>query len=126
MIVAQGGLTHGYSLFVEEGKPAFATRHKGQMTVLRGDQSLPGGRCTLRAALTAGGKATLEVDGRQVAEAEVPGPVATPADGLTVGQDGGDPVGPYNGPRTFRGGIEGVTIRLGEFQGDDANFSNGI
>ncbi len=113
VIVAQGGVTHGYTLYVEGGKPCFGMRHKGKLTTLTGQETLPAAGCTIVVEVPITGEVVMTVDGKDVARAKSPGPIATPADGLTVGRDGGDPVGPYQGPQEFRGKIEKVTIKLG-------------
>jgi arylsulfatase len=112
VIVAQGGVTHGYSLYVKDGKPTFSGRFRGEMVTIAGDTPLPDGPCCLGASLEVSGYTVLTVDGKEVARAQTPGSINTPADGLTVGQDGGDPVGPYQGPQKFKGKIEKVTIKL--------------
>jgi arylsulfatase len=113
VIIAQGGVTHGYTLYVKDGKPAFGMRHQGKMTTITGNTPLPEGACTISAILTVSGNTVLKVNGEEIARTKVPGPITTPADGLTVGQDGGDPVGPYQGPQQFQGKIDKVTIKLG-------------
>ena len=114
VIIAQGGLAHGYTLYVKNGKPAFSTRTRGKLTTLSGREPLPEGACTIGVRLPVTGEVVLTVNGKDVARAKSPGAIATPADGLTVGRDGGDPVGPYEGPREFGGEIEGVRVRVGE------------
>ena len=114
VIIAQGGLAHGYTLYVQNGKPAFSTRTRGKLTTLTASEALPKGPCTIAVHLPITGDVVLTVNGKDVARVKSPGAIATPADGLTVGRDGGDPVGPYEGPREFGGEIEGVTVRLGE------------
>ena len=113
VIVAQGGVTHGYSIFVQQGKPVFVARHQGKMTVVSGAESLPEGASVVSASLAKSGQVVLRVNGQTVATAETPGTINTPVDGLTVGQDGGDSVGPYQGPQTFSGKIKRVIIKLG-------------
>jgi arylsulfatase len=113
VIVAQGGVSHGYSLYVEQGKPVFATRHSGTLTVIPSTEPLPEGASVVSVSLAASGEVAVQIDGRVAATAKTPGTVRTPIDGLTVGQDGGDPVGPYQGPQAFSGKISRVTIKLG-------------
>ena len=112
VIVAQGGVTHGYTLYVKEGKPAFTMRHKGKMTTLTSEAMLPDGSCTLAVSVPIMGEVVLTVSGKDVACVKSPGSITTPGDGLTVGQDGGDPVGPYEGSQEFQGEIKNVTIKL--------------
>jgi len=112
VIVAQGGVVHGYTLYVKDGKPAFSMRHKGKVTTVTSDEALPAGACTITVELPVAGDVVLTVNGKDAARAKSPGAVTTPGDGLTVGQDGGDPVGPYEGPQEFQGKIEKVVIKL--------------
>ena len=114
VIAAQGGVAHGYSLYVQDGKPVFSARFRGKLLTIAGEVSLPATGCTVEAAVDASGSMVLRVDGQEVAKAATPGAIATPADGLTVGSDGNDPVGPYEGPQTFKGAIQKVTIELGK------------
>jgi arylsulfatase len=112
VIVAQGGVSLGYTLYISDGVPFFATRHKGQLTIIGGDQSLPAGSATIDVALAQDGRVTLQVDGATVASGQTPGTIQIPVDGLTVGSDGGDPVGQYAGPNAFGGKIDQVRIEL--------------
>ena len=114
VIIAQGGVIHGYTLYVQDGKPAFCIRKRGKMTTLTASEALPKGACTIGVELPIDGEVVLTVNGKDVARAKSPGAIVTPGDGLTVGRDGGDPVGPYEGPREFGGEIEGVRVRVGE------------
>lgn len=112
VIVAQGGVTHGYTLYIKEGKPAFSMRRSGKMITLLGDRVLPDGASTITVHVPIAGEVVLAVNGKDVAQTKSPGAISTPGDGLTVGQDGGDPVGPYEGPQEFEGKIKNVTIKL--------------
>jgi len=107
------GLSWAKRALVKDGKPFFAKRHAGKMTLLTGTSSLPPGPSVIRVKLAVSGKTTVEVNGAEVARAKAPGPIAMPVDGLTVGRDGGDPVGPYAGPEAFQGRLERLAIRLG-------------
>ena len=112
VIVAQGGAAHGYSLYLQDGKLAFAVRVARNLTTVTAREPLGAGRFTVEAQLAAEGRITLSVNGRQVAEGRAPGLIAAqPARGLTVGSDGGS-VGDYTGPNAFTGKIENVTLRF--------------
>jgi hypothetical protein len=114
VIVAQGGYSLGYSLYVVDEKPVFATRHKGKLTLIAGDQTLPAGSSTIGVSLAKDGAVVMQVNGKQVATGKTPGTIRIPIDGLTVGRDGGDPVSQYAGPNAFQGEIASVQIRLSE------------
>lgn len=112
VIVAQGGTAHGYALYLQDGKPAFALRIARQLTTIRANEPLGSGRFTVEARLADDGRMTLSVEGRQVAEGRAPGLLtAQPARGLAVGSDDG-PVGDYAAPNRFTGKIENVTLRF--------------
>jgi hypothetical protein len=112
VIVAQGGTAHGYALYLQDGKLAFAVRVARQLTTVIASEPLGTGRFTVEARLAAEGRITLLVNGRQVAEGRAPGLIAAqPARGLTVGRDSG-PVGGYSAPNAFTGKIENVTLRF--------------
>ncbi|MHB8903416.1 MAG: hypothetical protein ACYC6Y_32025, partial [Thermoguttaceae bacterium] len=112
VIVAQGGVAHGYTLYVKDGNPVFAMRHQGQLTTLTGKSPLPEGPSTVAVELRPTGEVVITVNGAEAARSPSPGPIPTPADGLTVGRDGGDPVGDYEGPQAFEGKIGKIAIRL--------------
>jgi arylsulfatase A-like enzyme len=115
VIVAQGGSTHGYSLYLQDGRLIMITRHKGKLTVVAAPDKLPAGPAQVTARLAKDGAITLEIGGKQVAAGKAPGPIPEmPADGLQVGADEGGAVGDYAAPNEFRGKIEKVVITLGE------------
>ena len=115
VIVAQGGSSLGYVLYVADGKPAVATRHNGKLTAVAAAEKLPAGLATVTAALAKDGKLTLGVGGKEVASGKAPGPIpATPIDGLEVGRDEKGAVGEYDAPNPFPGRIESVRIEIGK------------
>jgi hypothetical protein len=112
VIVAQGGPAHGYTLYLQDGKPAFAVRIARQLAIVAATTSLTGSRCKLEAQLAPDGRLTISVDGKLVAEGRAPGLIAAqPGRGLTVGRDDGG-VGDYTGPNPFNGKIASVTLRF--------------
>jgi len=115
VIVAQGGIGSGFSLYVEDGQPVFVTRHKGPSAEVRGKEALPAGKVILDAALTADGLISLAVNGTVVGEAKAPGLIPVrPGDWLQVGQDAEHPVSNYTVPNPFGGVIHQVVIELEE------------
>jgi arylsulfatase len=112
VIVAQGGSTHGWSLYLREGEFLFATTHRGQRTMVRSGVRLEGEK-TVSAALSVDGLLTLGVDGKDVAVAQLPGPlVEQPLDGLQVGSDAAGQVGDYSGPYPLDGEVESVIVKV--------------
>ena len=115
VIVAQGGIGSGFSLYVDDGRPVFITRHQGPSAEARGTDNLPDGEAILDAALTPDGVIRLSVNGQRVGEAKAPGLIPVrPGDGLQVGEDADHPVTDYTPPNPFRGVIRQVVIELGE------------
>jgi arylsulfatase len=114
VIVAQGGTSLGWALYLAGGRAAFAVRSKGKGTFVVAPDPLPAGRADVGATLAADGTVTLTVGGRTVATGKADGPVASmPLDGLEVGRDDGGAVGPYAAPNVFKGRIEKVVIDVG-------------
>jgi arylsulfatase len=115
VLVAQGGRTHGYTLFLNQGALTFAIRRNGQLTALAAKSQLPKTAKTIVAAIDRYAQATLTIDGQEAAAGKLAGLVqAMPIDGFQVGRDGGDPVGDYAGPNPFTGQIKNVVVELGD------------
>jgi arylsulfatase len=111
VLVAQGGSAHGFSLYLQDGKLSFATRHNGKMSVIAAKEPMPSEEATVTATLEKSGQVTLSLAGGEVARGNVPGPLTSmPADGLQVGQDLKGAVGPYKAPFAFTGQIGNVTV----------------
>ena len=115
VIVAQGGPTLGYSLYVEDGKFAMATRHASKLTVVAARQKLPAGRVQIAAMLARDGTVTLVANGKMIAKGRTPGAIPKiPVDRLSAGFDYGNNVGEYKGNFTFAGKIDKLHIELGK------------
>ncbi len=113
VIVAQGGSQVGFSLLVEDGKPAFAVRSWEATTTIRADQSILGKRAVLRAQLDQEGAMTLWIDQTKAAAGAAPILIHTvPGEGLSVGRDAGNPVGAYAAPSPFHGTIHELRLTL--------------
>ena len=115
VVVAQGGIGSGYSLYLEDGVLWFATRHKGPLVKVHAPDRFPRQRTAIAAELSSNGLLTLAVNGGKVAEARGPGPIPKlPGDGLEVGSDALHSVAGYECPNTFQGVIHEVVITVGE------------
>ena len=113
VILAQGGVTHGYALYLKEGKLTFATRHSGKLSLVTASQPLPSGKSTIIVDYATDGAVQVTVDGEPAATGKVPGAMSQmPLDGLQVGQDTNGAVGQYSAPNPFAGTIEDVSINL--------------
>ena len=115
VLIAQGGGSNGYAVYLKDGKLQMATRHGGRLTLVATEKNaLPAGAVRIRAMLALNGTITLHAGDRELARGKAPGAMRTmPIDGLQVGRDAKGPVGKYKGPFQFAGKIGPVTVRLG-------------
>jgi len=124
VLIAQGGRFGGWSLYLADGKPAFAYNWIGRQTsTVAASEAIPAGRATIAldfaydgGGLGKGGMATLSVNGRKVAEGRIANTVANAFsldEGADVGMDEDTPVTEaYRaGPTSrFTGKIDRVTV----------------
>ncbi len=113
VIVAQGASAVGYALFLQENRPRFLVRTGGAVHSIIGPRLAPGDHA-IKARIDAQGVLSLELDGRPAAHPVLGKLLAKmPAEGLEVGRDDKNPVGPYVPPFPYPGAIESVTIEVG-------------
>ncbi|BCM89687.1 arylsulfatase [Abditibacteriota bacterium] len=113
VLVAQGGVAQGYTLFFDKaGKLNFLERAGGVATTITSPDPVTGSH-TVIARLGADRSLTLTIDGKVVAQGQATALIASqPVDGLDVGADTAGAVGPYDTPNPFNGDIESATIDL--------------
>ncbi len=112
VIVAQGGVTHGWSLYLENGELLFATTHQGKQTIIRCGMAIKE-KTRVAASLDLNGVVMLTINGDEVKAGHVPGPlVQQPLDGLQVGQDLKGAVGEYSAPFALHGKVESVLVNV--------------
>ena len=113
VVMAQGGGSNGYSLYLQNGVPCFAVRMEEQLTEIKGKETLSGW-ARLTAAIAKDG-ISLYADGKLVASQSGAGllPV-NPVEGLQIGTDTGTRVGSYAVAVPFTGLLEYVRIWAGE------------
>ena len=110
VVVAQGGVTHGWSLYLVEGELHFATTHQGKRTIVRSGAKIDG-KAKVEASLDSDGVVLLTVNGDEVKSGHVPGPLAQqPLDGLQVGKDLKGEVGKYSKPFVLQGRVDSLVI----------------
>ncbi|MBL6764924.1 MAG: sulfatase-like hydrolase/transferase [Verrucomicrobiae bacterium] len=107
VIIAQGGVSMGYSLFVRGGLPVFAIRSDGSLVEVAGTEKLVNAQSAhLAGVLNDRGLALLYVDGKKVGQAKSEFIQNIPSDGLSLGQDASSTVAdhpesfPFNGTAT--------------------------
>jgi arylsulfatase len=124
VLVAEGGVCAGFSLYVRNGSPVYEYNWFTQSRYkIAGSEKLPQGPCTVRAdfeydggGIAKGGILTLFVNDKKVAEGRVEKtvPARFSADEtFDVGVDTGSPVSAdYASPNPFTGTIKNVRIEL--------------
>lgn len=127
VIVAEGGSSGGYTLYVEEGKLVYEYNFFGKKrTKIPAETKLPSGKVKVEmdyqqkpvtdADPFVGGMVTLNVNGKQVAKSEVKQVVSarfSATETLDIGADLGSTVShDYTAPNAFDGQIEQVRFEL--------------
>ncbi len=125
VILAQAGRFGGWSLYLKDGKPAYAYNWIGRETyTVASAQPLPAGKATIRLDFAydgggrgRGGTATLSVNGQKVAEGRIANTNAnlfSADEGADVGVDEGTPVtAAYKAhDNRFTGKIHKVTVEV--------------
>jgi len=110
VILAHGGSSQGYVLFLQGGQPRFAVRVNGTLATVAAKTRVTGKWVHLAGLLT-GKEVQIYVDGKLAGSAEAPGLVATnPQEGMEIGADEGSIVADYTGPFAFTGLIDEVAV----------------
>jgi arylsulfatase len=137
VIVAQGGLPGGWSLYVKRGRPKYCYNFYGiELFYAEGNEALPEGTHTVRmdfeydgGGVAKGGNVRLCVDDRPVGQGRVgrtqPLPFASD-EPLEIGTDDGSPVTRDYAVHQFSGDVNWVEIEIPEGARDnDAEISAG-
>lgn len=112
VVVAQGGVTHGWALYVQQGELKFAITVNGKRTVVS-TEAKPTGKVSLKLAFAKNGTVKIDVDDEQVANEKLDGSlVSQPLDGLEVGSDTNGNVGDYRPPFELQGTVSDVVIEI--------------
>lgn len=116
VIVAQGGTTHGYSLYVKQGVVHFVVRSEGKAIEIKSDIDWhEKKKRQIEAGLNGDEQIELRIEGEIIAKPTKANFIkATPADGLDIGEDRGAAVGDYKSPFKFTGTIEKVDLSIGK------------
>lgn len=122
VIVAEGGVSAGYSLYIKNGRPSYTYNYfRRDVTTIAAKDQLPVGKSVieLRFVYDGGGQGkgatiTLIVNGKKAAEARLARTVPRAysfEEAFGVGQDTASPVGSYESPFPFRGILERLELR---------------
>jgi len=111
VIIARGGVSHGYCLMLKKGKPEFLVRIAGSLMTVKSDKEVTGRWAHVAGELTADGKLKVFVDGKTDGIAESHGMImADPADSMEIGWEKGSLVGEYAEAPRFIGIIDEIRV----------------
>jgi arylsulfatase A-like enzyme len=114
VILARGGQSLGYALYIADGKPTFAYRTLSGITTIASPKTCIGEWSTVKARVSDKKTLILEVNEEQVAEAPLKDLIPrNPNDGLQIGADLGSFVLGEERPN-FRGAIESISMQMGK------------
>ena len=115
MILARGGRSQGYVLWLRQGHPAFTVTINNKPITIEAREVVTDW-ATILGTVTSDHKATLHVDGRLAADAVLPGLIErNPNEAMQIGADLGSPV-VQPAPPKFTGWIESVRLFSGEYK----------
>ena len=107
VIMAQGGSSHGYALYVQKGLLCFAARRGGELQIVTSKEAFAPGEHSIKVDWSDAGALTVSVDGQeQIQSDSFPPLVSMPIDGLEVSQDVGGAVGKYGSPFPLDGKVQ--------------------
>jgi outer membrane protein assembly factor BamB len=110
-ILAHGGSSHGYALYLQGGRPHFAVRIAGEQASVGAKKKAVGKWVHLAGVLTAEKELQIYVDGRLAATNKVSGLIGqNPQEAMEIGADENSTVGEYGSPFVFNGLIDEVRI----------------
>lgn len=114
VIIAEGGESLGFALYLKDGVPRFAIRNGGTLREVVGKAKLPLNQAVhLAGVLDKDANLRLYVDGQCVARAKGHFIARRPADGLSVGKDSGSLVADYGNAMPFRGEASDIRVYWG-------------
>ncbi|MBM80854.1 MAG: arylsulfatase [Planctomycetaceae bacterium] len=113
VIVAQGGVTHGFAVLVDrKGQINVALRHGGKLNTYP-VTAAPTSAYSISVNFGQSKDLVVAIDGKQVLKTETLGTMRqTPLDSFTVGFDSNDPVGKYERTFKFSGEIKQLNLKL--------------
>jgi len=111
VIVARGGSSHGYALYLENRRPRFAVRIDGKPASVWGKVKVTEQWVHLAGVLAANKELRVYVDGKPAGTAKATGLITQdPQEAMEIGADENSTVGDYTSPFAFKGLIDEVRI----------------
>lgn len=112
VILAQGGVTHGFAVYIDSGILCFATTRAGNRTVTRASSPIRGAG-KLQVLWSKNGKVELKWNAALIGQGSGHQPLTQqPQDGLQVGVDDNGLVGDYKTSFPFGGKLKSVRVNL--------------
>ena len=112
VIVAQGVVTHGWALYVQNGELRFAITVNGHRSIVS-TRAKPTGDVRIEVGFAINGELQIKLDGERIANEKLDGPLQSqPLDGLEVGSDSNGSVGNYDAPFELQGEVEDLIIEI--------------
>ncbi len=110
VIVAHGGITYGYAVYLRNGQLEFTVRDDGKPVSITANAT-PASAFKLEARLARDGAMSLAIDGRTVAQGKGPELISRqPVEDFCVGHDNRMAVGDYTPPARFTGTVRNLKI----------------
>jgi hypothetical protein len=111
VILARGGSSHGYAMYLENKRPRFAVRIEGRSASVGAKAKITEQWVHLAGVLTAEKELRIYVDGKPAGSAKAGGLITQdPQEAMEIGADAGSTVGDYTGPFAFKGLIDEVRV----------------
>jgi len=115
VVLAKGGQSHGYSLYLRKGKPVFAVRLANGLELVEGPETIGSDWTHLAAVLTGRAVLKLYVNGAEAASRQIPDFIfQDPNEAMEIGMDRATLVGDYEADNGFTGLIDDVKVYNGE------------
>lgn len=119
VLIADGGGSEGFSLYLKEGRPHFAIRSGDQLFQVVGDAALELHQpANVVGMLRPDATLRLFVNGKPAGQSHGIPITRRPFDGLSIGKDSGSFVGEYKTPLPFEGKLSDIRVYWGTL--DDA------
>ena len=112
VVLSRGGSTHGYSLFIENGKPCFAIRSNSILFQATGDANVNTGAWVhLAGVLADDNTLTVYVNGQPAGSVAASGKLTgEPGNSMQLAADIDSAVANYSTPGTYRGAIDEAVV----------------
>ncbi len=111
VILARGGNSQGYVLYLQNGQPRFAVRTGGNLTMVNGKTRVIGKWVHVAGILTDDKQLRIYVNGKLAGSTKARGYLTgNPAEAMEIGVDDGSTVGDYSGPFGFNGLIDELRV----------------